>query len=33
MSAKDLKFGSDARHQMLQGVYLLTEAVSVTLKV
>ena len=31
MSAKDLKFGSDARHLMLQGVNLLTDAVAVTL--
>jgi chaperonin GroEL len=31
MSAKDLKFGGDARHLMLQGVNLLTDAVAVTL--
>ncbi len=31
MSAKDLKFGGEARQQMLQGVQLLTDAVSVTL--
>ena len=31
MSAKELKFGSDARHLMLQGVNLLTDAVAVTL--
>jgi chaperonin GroEL len=31
MSAKDLKFGGDARHLMLQGVDLLTDAVAVTL--
>ena len=31
MSAKDLKFGGDARHLMQQGVNLLTDAVAVTL--
>ena len=31
MSAKELKFGGDARHLMLQGVNLLTDAVAVTL--
>ena len=31
MSAKDLKFGGDARHSMQQGVNLLTDAVAVTL--
>jgi chaperonin GroEL len=31
MSAKDLKFGGEARQLMLQGVNLLTDAVSVTL--
>jgi len=31
MSAKDLKFGEDARQLMLRGVNLLTDAVAVTL--
>jgi chaperonin GroEL len=31
MSAKDVKFGSDAREQMLRGVDILAEAVKVTL--
>jgi chaperonin GroEL len=31
MSAKDVKFGSDAREKMLRGVEILTEAVKVTL--
>ncbi len=31
MSAKDVKFGADAREQMLRGVDILTEAVKVTL--
>lgn len=31
MSAKELKFGGDSRHLMLQGVNLLTDAVAVTL--
>src|SRR5437868_1884456 len=31
MSAKDVKFGSDAREKMLRGVDILTEAVKVTL--
>ena len=30
-SAKDLKFGADARQDMLKGVDILTDAVSVTL--
>ncbi len=31
MSAKDLKFGGDARHLMVQGVNVLTDAVAVTI--
>src|SRR3984957_14209580 len=31
MSAKDVKFGADAREQMLRGVDILAEAVKVTL--
>src|ERR1700688_181881 len=31
MSAKDVKFGTDARERMLRGVDILTEAVKVTL--
>ena len=31
MSAKELKFGDDARHLMLQGVNILADAVTVTL--
>ena len=31
MAAKDVRFGEDARHKMLQGVNILANAVKVTL--
>ena len=31
MSAKDVKFGTDARNKMLKGVNILADAVKVTL--
>jgi len=30
-AAKDLRFGAEARHQMLQGVDLLADAVAITM--